>query len=356
MRLTIRVRLGCHFDGWSESFDFDKWLNAAEKTGIDLYQYAARTYDFSSELPWDFIDTGVTKKFLRSEYEKSIKKETTIDCRYLCSRCGLECREEPGKKKNVIRETRRTRHNKDFLQYDRFPLSPVHTRHVTQRPLHSIRVRIKFSKTGILRYLSHREVITAFSRALRRAHVPLFYSEGFHPHPKISFGPPLPVGVEGINEYFDVELPASSNHADILPQINASLPEGLKVHSATHVHKKGKALNDFISRYEYEIIIDKTMNESIHSFIGLQKYMVTREKKVVDIRPMVERTDINNGSLNLTLVDTAIFKVRLYELLGALLQKPVKYLQTVPIRRVFLYGHHENKRWVDPVEEAIHEQ
>ena len=71
-------RLGCHFDGWSESFDFDKWLNAAEKTGIDLYQYAARTYDFSSELPWDLIDTGITKKFLRSEYEKSIKKQQMI--------------------------------------------------------------------------------------------------------------------------------------------------------------------------------------------------------------------------------------------------------------------------------------
>ena len=349
-------RLGCHFDGWSESFDFDKWLNAAEKTGIDLYQYAARTYDFSSELPWDFIDTGITKKFLRSEYEKSIKKETTIDCKHLCSRCGLECHEEPEKKINVSREARRTRHNKDFLQYDRFPLSPVHNRHVTQRPLHSIRVRVKFSKTGILRYLSHREVITAFSRVLRRAHVPLFYSKGFHPHPKISFGPPLPVGVEGINEYFDVELPASLNHSDILPQINASLPEGLKVHSATHVHKKGKALNDFISRYEYEINIDKTMNESIHSFISLQKYMVTRERTEVDIRPMVERTDINNGSLNVTLVDTTIFKVRLYELLGVLLQKPVEHLQTVPIRRVFLYGYHEGKGWIDPIEDTIHEQ
>lgn len=348
-------RLGCHFDGWSESFDFEKWLTAAKKTGIDLHQYASRTFDFSSELPWDFIDTGVTKKFLRSEYEKSIKREITIDCKHLCSCCGLECHEEPGKKKNVSRETQSTRHNKDFLQNDRFPLSPVHNRHVIQRPLHSIRVRVKFSKTGILRYLSHREVITAFSRAFQRAHVPLFYSEGFHPHPKISFGPPLPVGVEGINEYLDVELPASLNHLDILPQLNASLPEGLKVHSATPVNKKGKALNDFISRYEYEINIDKRMNESIHSFISLPKYVVTRERMEVDIRPMVERTDINNGSLNLTLVDTTIYKVRLYELLRVLLQKPVVHLQTVPIRRVFLYGYHEDKGWIDPVEDAIHE-
>ena len=70
------------------------------------------------------------------------------------------------------------------------------------------RLRVTFSKTGDMRYLSHNELMTVMFRALRRAQIPVAYSAGFHPHPTISFGPALAVGVEGLKEYFDVELTA----------------------------------------------------------------------------------------------------------------------------------------------------
>ena len=75
--LEKAFRLGCRFDGWSELFNFEKWEVAAEKAGIDLYEYALRQYDPDKELPWDFIDTGITKKFLKTEYQKALKAETT---------------------------------------------------------------------------------------------------------------------------------------------------------------------------------------------------------------------------------------------------------------------------------------
>ena len=334
--------LGCRFDGWAESFDFSKWLLASEKTGINLYDYAARTLDINSELPWDFIDIGITKKILEAEYEKSLRGEITPDCKRKCYECGLKCKT-------------RQQNTDSRTQTKESPRPPLWKRGAEGKTTNSIKIRVRFSKTDLLRYLSHREVITALLRAMRRASIPLIYSEGFHPHPKISFGPPLPVGVEGINEYFDIELPAPIS-ADIMYKINAFLPCGLKVLSASVINKNTKSLNDFISRYEYEIIVDKTMHKSINSFLELPSCMIKRGEDAVDIRPIVEGAKINNGSLHLVLADTNTAKARLYEILKEMFQKPVEELQTMPIKRFFLYGYSDKKGWLDPLYEATNDQ
>ena len=335
--------LGCRFDGWAESFDFSKWLLASEKTGINLYDYAARTLDINSELPWDFIDIGITKKILEAEYEKSLRGEITPDCRRKCYGCGLNCK--------TVNSRQLAEKNNVLSTAEKATINPLRITHYGPR----IKIRVRFSKTGLLRYLSHREVITALLRAMRRASIPLIYSEGFHPHPKISFGPPLPVGVEGINEYFDIELPAPIS-ADIMYKINAFLPYGLKVLSASVINKNTKSLNDFISRYEYEIIVDKTMHKSINSFLELPSCMIKRGEDAVDIRPIVEGAKINNRSLHLVLADTNTAKARLYEILKEMFQKPAEELQAMPIKRFFLYGYNDKKGWLDPLEEATNDQ
>lgn len=82
------VKLGCKFDGWGEFFDFDKWMKAFEICGInpDFYNTRERSYD--EILPWDFIDIGVTKKFLINENEKAKQAATTANCREKCAGCG----------------------------------------------------------------------------------------------------------------------------------------------------------------------------------------------------------------------------------------------------------------------------
>ncbi|MBI5408645.1 MAG: TIGR03960 family B12-binding radical SAM protein [Nitrospirae bacterium] len=341
-------RLGCRFDGWSEFFDFDKWLLAAEKTGIDLYQYASRTFSLEEELPWDFIDIGVTKNFLRSEYNRAMELKITPDCRESCSGCGLGCEksEVKSQKSEVKNETN-------------LSLPPV-SKGGMGGFFHKINVptkmRVKFSKTGDMRYLSHQELMTAILRAMRRADFPVAYSGGFHPHPKISFGPALAVGIEGLNEYFDIELTALMNTSDFLKILNAELPEGLEAKGAVLIPTKERSLNDLISRYEYEVNFDNEDEEYINSFLGRQECLVIRgdenmqgERKSVDIRPMVEEAEITDGTLRIVLTDTDRAKARLYEILKEMLQKPVEEIQTLMIKRICLYGYNSGER-IEPIE------
>ena len=81
-------RLGCLFDSWTESFHNDLWMQAFENTGIDPNFYNLREREEDELFPWDFIDTGVTRKFLRREWENAIKETVTPNCRQQCSGCG----------------------------------------------------------------------------------------------------------------------------------------------------------------------------------------------------------------------------------------------------------------------------
>lgn len=83
---------GCRFDGWYDMFDFSKWMEAFEETSTDADFFGRRERSLTEVLPWDFIDIGVDKKFLVSEYEKSMGYTTTPDCRQKCVNCGVNHR------------------------------------------------------------------------------------------------------------------------------------------------------------------------------------------------------------------------------------------------------------------------
>lgn len=80
---------GSKFDGWQEHFVYENWMTAFEETGVDPYFFASRERDYEEILPWDFIDIGVTKKFLIRENEKATNAEVTLDCREGCTGCGI---------------------------------------------------------------------------------------------------------------------------------------------------------------------------------------------------------------------------------------------------------------------------
>ena len=81
-------RLGCIYDSWGEHFQYDLWLQAFENTGVDIAFYNLRERDLEEILPWDFIDIGVTKKFLQCEWQRALDGEVTPNCRMQCSGCG----------------------------------------------------------------------------------------------------------------------------------------------------------------------------------------------------------------------------------------------------------------------------
>lgn len=87
--LVKALEKGCKFDGWSDQFKYDKWIETFEEENIDPKFYANRSRSYDEVLPWDFIEVGVTKKFLIKENEKAISEELTKDCRINCVGCGI---------------------------------------------------------------------------------------------------------------------------------------------------------------------------------------------------------------------------------------------------------------------------
>ena len=84
-------RMGAVFDGWTEHFNYDWWLTAFAETGVDLAFYVHRTRKADELFPWDFINAGVSKDFLRLEWERALAEQTTPNCRTNCAGCGCGC-------------------------------------------------------------------------------------------------------------------------------------------------------------------------------------------------------------------------------------------------------------------------
>lgn len=113
------------------------------------------------------------------------------------------------------------------------------------------RYRIRYKKTGPMRYISHLDLLRTVERSARRARLPLAFTEGFNPHPRISFAAPLPVGVEGCDEYLDLELETSMQPSMLAEKLNAGLPAGLSVLDVKEVDIKGPSLMGLVEQATY---------------------------------------------------------------------------------------------------------
>ncbi len=248
-------RSGCRFDSWTESLDFHKWEDAFKQCGIDPDFYAARQIPAEEILPWEHLSSGVTKNFLITEYKRAIGSRIIPDCRYgSCPNCGVcDMDAVRGKKAEGIRPIARRPEDTSEVRSQKQEVKSNKTRNSKPEIRNPIKVRVRYSKTGDMRMLSQLEVMTTVARALRRAQIPTSFSEGFHPHPKISFGPALPVGMESVCEYMDVELTRPLSPAKFKEDINRCLPEGLGVLRIKEIPYNTPSLNSFILFYAYEI-------------------------------------------------------------------------------------------------------
>jgi len=88
--LERAVKEGCKFDGWSEHFKYETWLQSLEELGLDPHFYANRAMDYDDVLPWNHLASGVSKRYLVGEHHQALKEITTKDCRYIdCTGCGI---------------------------------------------------------------------------------------------------------------------------------------------------------------------------------------------------------------------------------------------------------------------------
>lgn len=246
--------LGCRLDGWTEHLKFDRWMQAFDETGIDPKAFANRPRHVDEPLPWDHIDSGVDKAFLQREYKKAMEVRGTPDCHTAaCTACGEICMpnwptwaEQVGM--SVVSDACRTASSTGVV-----PAAEPNPQPPTPSPLSVQRIRFVFQKTGLLRFLSHLEVMRALSRALRRAGVAVAYSQGFNPQPKLSLALALPVGVEGRQELADIELRTAMAPEELVARVNRCLAAELQWLRAWDVPLTAPSLTALVRETVYRV-------------------------------------------------------------------------------------------------------
>jgi radical SAM family uncharacterized protein/radical SAM-linked protein len=269
-------RLGARFDAWKEQLNMDIWKDAFERSGLDPGFYLYRTRLLDEVFPWDHITSGVTKDYLKREWERAHEGKITPDCRDKCFECGV-CDHK---------------YVDHVLYEDWTPPQVVEKDPVDHPETGKKKYRLIFSKTGNSRYLSHLELVRVFTRAFRRAGLKMVFSEGYHPLPRVRFASALPVGTESLFETADIELYETIPVHKIKEKLNRHLPDGLRVNLAedmsfmTHV---GVLLESYFQVTINGIEIDEML---INDFLDSDSFLVIKRSKKgerqVDLRSLVK--------------------------------------------------------------------
>jgi radical SAM-linked protein len=171
------------------------------------------------------------------------------------------------------------------------------------------KVRIRFSKLGKIRFTSHRDVARIWERALRRAAVPVAYTEGFSPHPKLSFGLALSTGHESLGEYLDVDIRAGDGPAvdiDVIPaRLDPCLPIGLDVQAAAEIAPGTASLQQAVTSCTWRIEVtglgESELRDRVERCLAADSLVVTRERKgqpvTDDLRPAILGLEVVDGEL-----------------------------------------------------------
>jgi radical SAM family uncharacterized protein/radical SAM-linked protein len=268
-------RLGAKFDAWGEHFNKAAWEEAFARCGMDPDFYLYRERDLKETLPWDHIQSGVTKAFLRKEWKKAAGADLTPDCRHHCLECGVCDHQEV---------------DPVFYPCPGTAPSKASGGGIGSSPESVKRYRITYRKLDRARHLSHLELVRVLVRAFRRAGLAPACSKGYHPMPKVSFFTALPVGTESMEELMQVEFLHPVDVSTIKERINAELPEGVDVTVVQEIPPGEKRVH--ISESRFLITLDLTNREKdLEKFLRSEHFpMVKKGKKgehEIDVRSLV---------------------------------------------------------------------
>jgi radical SAM-linked protein len=162
-------------------------------------------------------------------------------------------------------------------------------------------VRLRFSKTGRLKYISHLDINRAMSRALKRAQIPLWYTEGFNPHPYMSFSLPLSLGVESLCESVDLRIIGDITNDEIKNRLNNVLPQDIKIVDVYDDFRDNSEIvySDYVYKFEFkdnEAAFEKIKNVlSSDEIIALKKGKQGRKRvmKETNIKSFIDKYSIS---------------------------------------------------------------
>ncbi|MBN2802321.1 MAG: TIGR03960 family B12-binding radical SAM protein [Deltaproteobacteria bacterium] len=314
------VDLGANFDGWDDRFDQSIWDEALKD--VDISKYFKKVPD-AARLPWDFVQNGVTAAYRLKERDKALLALTTQPCgvyktkeenEFICTACGVKCKPDELPVRPKILNTDNYVNNETDISDNRVIKRDKNPQKVIQAGSSAVHFRMEVAFYGRQTYLGHLDTMNHLLRSFRRAGLNLWYTEGFHPKPKIEAPPPVPLGTAALKEPFDVWLVNPPSEEEILKKLKTALPMDLEINAIRKVNGKAERIAVVYNCVQYVVFIKENkdiVDFAINKIKTEDKIIVKRVKKnqskEVDIKQYVvdiKTVDIDPESLKLPILDT----------------------------------------------------
>lgn len=295
---------GALFSSWKDHLKLEPYQEAMDEVGLSWDEYIG-SRDVEKPLPWDHLSCGLTKKYLLTERRRALDEKITDDCRYgACRNCGVcefDGRESTLKKQAADKDIRNKLIFKERDQEGKQPPYSVEKPDLTVKGCH---YRLWYEKTGPAAYLSQLELQAVFERAFRRAELPLSFSAGFHPMPKLSFGKALPVGVASAAEWINVFFREEIDATDLIKRLTPVMPIGLKPlkADALSMGKKQPQSVEEVFTLGFARDVDLRLKQWADFMASDSRVVEKRTKKGMkpfDIRPLVTEAKEKDGELTI---------------------------------------------------------
>ncbi len=271
-------RNGARFDSWEERLRWDVWQTALADHGVDVLA-ALGTIPVTGRLPWDHIDVGLEDGFLLREYRKALASRLSPPCgkavgqfihhtnledahadgrKLVCYDCGVACDLSDMRQERFVYLEQLTARTRPA------PKEAVKMTPEERRPRAQFaqgepkRYRVAFTRTGRASFESHLDLVRLVPRVFRRAELPMFYSQGFHPKPEMMFTPALALGIATLDDYIDVKLAIDVDPAQLPALLNPGAPEGLRFTQALRLGAGDPAISKVIDVISYVMVVPWT--------------------------------------------------------------------------------------------------
>ncbi len=247
-KVVLRAwQLGAGMDAWWDNTEkaYQAWSQAIEESGLtwkyrqveqgEWNIFADTDKDILERpLPWDHLDTGIDKKWLEEDLKRALDAATVPDCSFEgCSHCGV-CSVDFGH--NIVIEA---------------PPIPAFAGHFQPNQERVQRIRVWFGKIGEIALVSHLDLVRLFDRVVRRAAIPISFTGGFHPGPRISIANALSLGATSSGEIVDFELTKVMDLETFKQQLTAQLPADLPVYQVEEIPLNAPAATRLLEKAEY---------------------------------------------------------------------------------------------------------
>ncbi|MBF2003962.1 MAG: TIGR03960 family B12-binding radical SAM protein [Chlorogloeopsis fritschii C42_A2020_084] len=223
--------------------DIDKGISKVGEVEEDKPSLSSPTpllpHSLDKPLPWDHLDTGIDKKWLQEDLKRALEAATVPDCSFDgCSHCGV-CSTDFGH--NIVIPP---------------PQIPEFTGHFVPNTTKAQRLRVWFGKQGDMALLSHLDLIRLFDRAIRRVGLPIAFTGGYHPTPRISVAWALPLGATSSGEIVDFELTQSLEVETFREKLAQALPINIPIYQVVQLDLKAPAATQVLDAAEYLLTVD----------------------------------------------------------------------------------------------------